>query len=148
MAGLISLGLAKITSAEGGGWEFPAFWAAALLVQFMLGDGPRSVSSNFVCDGTRAVTTSSLCCEDLVSARFVRSIHVPWGASDLAMRLRTLGSSLSEFDLWSQRYDASWIDRAVALVIMTFDVHQVHGFGDARHLIKIAQVTRQLRIVR
>jgi putative oxidoreductase len=25
---------------EGGGWEYPAFWAAALLVQFLLGDGP------------------------------------------------------------------------------------------------------------
>jgi putative oxidoreductase len=23
-----------------GGWEYPAFWAAALLVQFLLGDGP------------------------------------------------------------------------------------------------------------
>jgi putative oxidoreductase len=26
-------------SNEGGGWEFPAFWTAALLVQFLLGDG-------------------------------------------------------------------------------------------------------------
>lgn len=26
-------------SNKGGGWEFPAFWAAALLVQFLLGDG-------------------------------------------------------------------------------------------------------------
>jgi putative oxidoreductase len=26
-------------SNEGGGWEFPAFWAAALFVQFLLGDG-------------------------------------------------------------------------------------------------------------
>jgi putative oxidoreductase len=26
-------------SNEGGGWEFPAFWAIALLVQAMLGDG-------------------------------------------------------------------------------------------------------------
>jgi hypothetical protein len=43
-------------------------------------------------------------------------------------------------ELWSQRYDASWIDRAVALVIMTFDMHQIHGFGDARHQIKTAQV--------
>ena len=24
---------------KGGGWEFPAFWAATLLVQFLLGDG-------------------------------------------------------------------------------------------------------------
>lgn len=26
-------------SAEGGGWEFPAFWAAALVVQALLGEG-------------------------------------------------------------------------------------------------------------
>ena len=26
-------------SNKGGGWEYPAFWAAALLVQFLLGDG-------------------------------------------------------------------------------------------------------------
>lgn len=26
-------------TANGGGWEFPAFWAAALLVQSLLGDG-------------------------------------------------------------------------------------------------------------
>lgn len=26
-------------SNEGGGWEFPAFWAAALVVQALLGDG-------------------------------------------------------------------------------------------------------------
>jgi putative oxidoreductase len=26
-------------SNEGGGWEFPAFWAAALIVQALLGDG-------------------------------------------------------------------------------------------------------------
>ena len=26
-------------SNRGGGWEYPAFWAAALLVQFLLGDG-------------------------------------------------------------------------------------------------------------
>jgi putative oxidoreductase len=26
-------------SNRGGGWEYPAFWAAALIVQFLLGDG-------------------------------------------------------------------------------------------------------------
>jgi len=26
-------------SNKGGGWEFPAFWAAALVVQFLVGDG-------------------------------------------------------------------------------------------------------------
>lgn len=28
-----------VFSNEGGGWEFPAFWAMALIVQAMLGDG-------------------------------------------------------------------------------------------------------------
>jgi putative oxidoreductase len=27
-------------SNKGGGWEYPAFWAAALVVLFLLGDGP------------------------------------------------------------------------------------------------------------
>ena len=26
-------------SNQGGGWEFPAFWAVALVVQMLLGDG-------------------------------------------------------------------------------------------------------------
>ena len=30
-------------SNEGGGWEFPAFWAVALAVQAMLGDGALSL---------------------------------------------------------------------------------------------------------
>ena len=30
-------------SNEGGGWEFPAFWAVALVVQAMLGDGAFSL---------------------------------------------------------------------------------------------------------
>lgn len=30
---------------EGGGWEFPAFWAAALVVQALLGDGAYSARS-------------------------------------------------------------------------------------------------------
>ena len=30
-------------SNEGGGWEFPAFWAAALAVQALLGDGALSL---------------------------------------------------------------------------------------------------------
>ncbi|MDJ0700984.1 MAG: DoxX family protein [Woeseiaceae bacterium] len=32
-------GAGWLFSNEGGGWEFPAFWAAALVVQAMLGDG-------------------------------------------------------------------------------------------------------------
>lgn len=30
-------------NSPGGGWEYPAFWAAALLVQFLLGDGPLTL---------------------------------------------------------------------------------------------------------
>lgn len=33
-------------SNEGGGWEFPAFWAIALVVQALLGDGVFAVKRN------------------------------------------------------------------------------------------------------
>ena len=33
-----------IFSNEGGGWEFPAFWAVALVVQALLGDGAVSLA--------------------------------------------------------------------------------------------------------
>ncbi len=32
-------------SNEGGGWEFPAFWAAALVIQSLLGDGAHAVGA-------------------------------------------------------------------------------------------------------
>lgn len=35
-----------IFSNEGGGWEFPAFWAIALLVQALLGDGSFALGGN------------------------------------------------------------------------------------------------------
>ncbi|MGB7540529.1 MAG: DoxX family protein [Burkholderiales bacterium] len=31
---------------KGGGWEFPAFWAVALLVQFLLGDGAFALTKS------------------------------------------------------------------------------------------------------
>jgi putative oxidoreductase len=31
-------------SNEGGGWEFPAFWTIALVVQALLGDGPYALN--------------------------------------------------------------------------------------------------------
>ncbi|MET4806148.1 DoxX family protein [Limibacillus sp. MBR-115] len=31
-------------SNEGGGWEFPAFWAVAMVVQALLGDGPYALN--------------------------------------------------------------------------------------------------------
>ena len=33
-------------SNEGGGWEFPAFWAVALVVQSLLGDGAFALKRN------------------------------------------------------------------------------------------------------
>jgi len=33
-------------SNEGGGWEFPAFWAVALMVQALLGDGAYALKRN------------------------------------------------------------------------------------------------------
>jgi len=33
-------------SNEGGGWEFPAFWAVTLLVQALLGDGTHALKRN------------------------------------------------------------------------------------------------------
>ncbi|MCB1488728.1 MAG: DoxX family protein [Bauldia sp.] len=35
-----------IFSNEGGGWEFPAFWAVALVVQALLGDGAVSLGKS------------------------------------------------------------------------------------------------------
>lgn len=36
-------GAGWLFSAQGGGWEFPAFWTAALAVQALLGDGAHAV---------------------------------------------------------------------------------------------------------
>ena len=36
---VVHSGAGWVFSNEGGGWEFPAFWAVALVVQAMLGDG-------------------------------------------------------------------------------------------------------------
>ena len=43
-------------SNEGGGWEFPAFWTAALVVQVLLGDGALALRP--VALRLRAVTTA------------------------------------------------------------------------------------------
>ncbi|MGE0714872.1 MAG: DoxX family protein [Alphaproteobacteria bacterium] len=39
------LGNGWVFTATGGGWEFPAFWTVALLVQSLLGDGAWSMRS-------------------------------------------------------------------------------------------------------
>ena len=38
-ATVVHSGAGWVFSNQGGGWEFPAFWAAALVVQALLGDG-------------------------------------------------------------------------------------------------------------
>ena len=38
-------------SAPGGGWEFPAIWAAALAVQALLGDGAHALVSSGISRG-------------------------------------------------------------------------------------------------
>lgn len=41
-----------------GGWEFPAFWAVALLVQAGLGDGAHALGTGAVRGGRRAVVAA------------------------------------------------------------------------------------------
>lgn len=45
-------------SSEGGGWEFPAFWAVALVVQALLGNGAYALQSDFGKGRTVALTSS------------------------------------------------------------------------------------------
>jgi hypothetical protein len=47
-----------------------------------------------------------------------------------------------------RRYDACGVYRFMAAVIVLFDVIHVHRLGDARHLIKLAQIVRKVRIIR
>lgn len=42
-----------LAGAPGGGWEFPAFWIVALLVQALLGDGKYALSSALQDRGVR-----------------------------------------------------------------------------------------------
>jgi putative oxidoreductase len=41
--------------APGGGWEFPAFWTVALLVQALLGAGAHALGDRLALGGRRAV---------------------------------------------------------------------------------------------
>ena len=50
-------------------------------------------------------------------------------------------------DLRPDRHDARRVDRRVAAVIVRLDVVQVDRLGHARHLVEVAQVVRQVRIV-
>lgn len=43
-ATLQHLGNGWVFSAKGGGWEYPAFWAVALFVQALLGDGAMAMA--------------------------------------------------------------------------------------------------------
>jgi|TARA_R100000322_G_scaffold22153_3_gene14748 DNA-binding transcriptional regulator/RsmH inhibitor MraZ len=43
--------------------------------------------------------------------------------------------------------NARRVDRLVAAVMVLLDVGEVHRLRDARHLIKLAQIVRKVRIV-
>lgn len=45
-AAYVHSGAGWVFSNEGGGWEFPAFWAVALVVQALLGDGALALKLN------------------------------------------------------------------------------------------------------
>lgn len=45
-ASWVHAGNGWLFSTEGGGWEFPVFWAVALVVQVLLGDGAYALSTN------------------------------------------------------------------------------------------------------
>lgn len=46
-AAWVHAGNGWVFSSEGGGWEFPVFWAIALLVQAGLGSGALTISRRF-----------------------------------------------------------------------------------------------------
>jgi putative oxidoreductase len=46
-AAWVHLGNGWVFSSEGGGWEFPVFWAIALLVQAGLGSGSLTLNRRF-----------------------------------------------------------------------------------------------------
>src|SRR4051812_18438889 len=71
----------------------------------------------------------------------------------LALRIESLPEPPAimprlEIQRRSERYDAAWIDVQHAHVIVPLDVIDVHPLGHARHLVEIAQIVRQVRIVR
>ena len=77
----------------------------------------------------------------------------------VALRLRRTGSLYSRFrqprtvmrrgvvDRGPGRHDPRRIDRRVAAVIVRLDVVQIDRPGNARHLIEVAQIVGQVRIV-
>src|ERR1035441_7474868 len=50
-------------------------------------------------------------------------------------------------ELRPDRHDAGRVHLALAVVIVPLDLLQAHGLGYARHLIEIAHVIRQVRIL-
>ena len=51
-------------------------------------------------------------------------------------------------ELRPDRHDAGRVHLALAAVIVPLDLLEADGLGDARHLIKIAQIIRQVRDIR
>src|ERR1700722_6049336 len=52
-----------------------------------------------------------------------------------------------EIDRGTLRDDAGWIDGRVAGVVVTLDLIEVDGLGDARDLVQLAQVVPEIWIV-
>src|ERR1700686_5192661 len=60
-----------------------------------------------------------------------------------------MASSMTDgqVERWADGDDARWVQRAMAKVIVTLDLHYIYGFGDARNLKDIAQPRRQVGVV-
>lgn len=56
---LVHLPNGWLFTATGGGWEYPAFWTAALLVQFLLGAGRYSLAFGGASDAIRFRQTAA-----------------------------------------------------------------------------------------
>ena len=52
-----------------------------------------------------------------------------------------------EVELGAERHDAGRVHLALAAVVVPLDVIDADGLGDARHLIEIAEIIRQVRVV-
>lgn len=58
-ATLVHLGNGWVFSGANGGWEFPAFWTVALLVQALLGDGAYSLGARLASKFNLPILSSS-----------------------------------------------------------------------------------------
>ena len=54
---------------------------------------------------------------------------------------------LVEIQHRADRHDPRWIDRFVALIVVTLDVREIRRLSDARPLIELACICPQMRVV-